>query len=116
MLRVFVYGTLRAGEANHGLLTGAAFVGRVERQPGLSMVDTGWFPAVYLDPEGSGIVGEVYEIDGAILRRLDGLEGYPGHYDRQQIETPFGSAWIYLYSAAKAARFPLVMGGDWKCA
>ena len=62
MTRVFVYGTLLAGEPNHRLLEAASFVGPAETPPVFSLVDLGPFPALVGGGAGA-VVGEVYEVD-----------------------------------------------------
>jgi gamma-glutamylcyclotransferase (GGCT)/AIG2-like uncharacterized protein YtfP len=47
---------------------------------------------------GEGTVqGEVYRIDNATLAELDALRTRGGEYARQLIQTPYGSAWMYVY-------------------
>ena len=47
---------------------------------------------------GNGTVhGEVYRIDNATLAELDALRTRGGEYARQLIQTPYGSAWMYVY-------------------
>ncbi len=108
---IFVYGTLRAGEVNHGLLKGCRFLGCCRTAPLFTMFDMGGYPAVVAGGTTS-ITGEVYRIDGKTLERLDTLEEYPHLYDRVRMETPFGPAWFYLYVEKTGGR-PLVPGGDW---
>jgi gamma-glutamylcyclotransferase (GGCT)/AIG2-like uncharacterized protein YtfP len=115
-MKVAVYGTLRAGRANHHRLGADAVKLSTERLLGFSMVSLGWFPACYVDEVGSGVVVEVYEISDEAFASCDRLEGYPTFYDRVEVETSVGTAWIYVQSKQKAARYPLVMGGDWGCA
>lgn len=109
--RVFVYGTLRRGEPNHWLLQGSRFLGEHRAGPGFVMVDLGTCPGVIPDGEGS-VQGEVYRVDGKTLRRLDRLEAYPVVYTREEIETPFGRAWIYLHRHARG-RTGVIASGDW---
>ena len=62
---------------------------------------------------GGAILGEVFQLDTAGLRRLDRLEEYPSLYDRQLIPTPYGRTWIYLYRGPRGDR-PVINGGDWR--
>ncbi|NEX19250.1 gamma-glutamylcyclotransferase [Thiorhodococcus mannitoliphagus] len=110
--RVFVYGTLLRGEVNHGLLVGAGFLGGFRTRPCYSLFLLGAYPGVVKGGR-TQILGEVYEIDRACLRRLDRLEDYPRLYDRQQIQTPYGRAWIYVYrGSVEGCR--VIRGGDWR--
>jgi gamma-glutamylcyclotransferase (GGCT)/AIG2-like uncharacterized protein YtfP len=93
--RVFVYGTLRRGGANHHHLAPAQLLGTFTTPAAYTMYDLGPYPGVV--PGGdTAICGEVYRITAALLRSLDRLEDYPRHYDRHRILTPWGAAWIYL--------------------
>jgi gamma-glutamylcyclotransferase (GGCT)/AIG2-like uncharacterized protein YtfP len=113
MHRVFVYGTLRAGESNHGLLAGARFVGLARTRPEFRMFDLGPYPAI--TAEGStAIEGEVYEVDDAMRARLDRLEGHPTMYTRTPIVLADGSAAeAYLMSAARLRRYAEIRSGNW---
>lgn len=103
-MKVFVYGTLKRGEGNHGILvrSNAKFLAECEtKHPDFLMFDTGYYPAVvpYPHSEGRGttIKGEVYEVEH--LDNLDALEGYPDLYVRGQVPLSSGdNAWIYLYN------------------
>ncbi len=106
---VFVYGTLRRGQRNHDLISGADFKGPCQLA-GFDMFDTGTFPFVRT---GTGMIhGEVYRISPAQLARLDQLEGHPDFYQRTPVTTPWGEAWLYLFPRALDDSSPLP-GGDW---
>lgn len=111
-MRVFVYGTLLAGEGNHHCLQGAECLGEWTTPPRFSLYDTGPFP-VLCDHGQRRVRGEVYAINGAFLKRLDQLEGYPHHYLRALISTPWGPAWFY-YQRRVPARARMIPGGDWR--
>jgi gamma-glutamylcyclotransferase (GGCT)/AIG2-like uncharacterized protein YtfP len=111
--KVFVYGTLKKGHGNHRLLEGSKLLGNVITKPMFTMVSLGGFPGVLL--EGSTpIVGEVYEVDEVTMQHLDYLEGYPNFYDRTQIHTEHGSAWMYFLGPTYKDSHDIVEDGDWK--
>ncbi len=100
--RVAVYGTLKQGQCNHFVLEGQSFIGHSELST-ITLYDLGPYPAA--KPELSdGVVVEVYEVDDRTLSRLDQLEGFnakspgTGLYNRLQLDTPLGKAWVYIYN------------------
>jgi len=108
---VFVYGTLRKGQGNNTLLQDGKFLGVYETKPDFTMVDLGCFPAV--SPQGkTSISGELYLIDQPAFTNLDQLEGYPTYYDRIQIDTPKGKAWLYVIHHLVETH-KVVESGDW---
>ncbi len=135
MALVFVYGTLRAGEVNdlneaarrHGLpaprLVGSGSV------PG-RLYDFGSYPGYVpaaLEPESAGlpggprVVGDIYEIDEALIPVLDEIEEvYPGQATlfvrtEQEVACADGKRRCLLYPVgAEAVRsLPEIEGGDW---
>ncbi len=135
MALVFVYGTLRAGEVNdlneaarrHGLpaprLVGSGSV------PG-RLYDFGSYPGYVpaaLEPDsaglpgGSRVVGDIYEIDEALIPVLDEIEEvYPGQATlfvrtEQEVACADGKRRCLLYPVgAEAVRsLPEIEGGDW---
>lgn len=82
--RVAVYGTLKAGLGNHGIIKDTEFVGHGKTEPKFDMISFGGFPGV-LDGDKS-IKVEVYQFDdSSILRDLDSLEGHPTFFNREEI-------------------------------
>ncbi len=82
--RVFVYGTLRRGFSNHGLLATSKFIGEAATLRPYWMITTGPFP-VLLDhvPDDFGVpalavVGEIYHVDDATVAaaRSPGARGH----------------------------------------
>lgn len=113
-VRVFVYGSLLAGEPNHRVLTGAALVGAAVTTPAFTMHDLGAFPGLVADGE-QAVAGEVYEVDGAALARLDRLEGHPSFYRRTPITLADGAeVETYLLTRAQVAGRPVVETGSWR--
>jgi gamma-glutamylcyclotransferase (GGCT)/AIG2-like uncharacterized protein YtfP len=107
---VFVYGTLRDGEYNHWYLGESPMLGYYETPPEFSLYDLGPYPGLI---EGhQSVMGEIYVVDDQTLSRLDELEDVPVEYRREQIETPFGMAWIYFYQdVSKLSQ--AIASGDW---
>lgn len=108
---VAVYGSLRVGLHNHRLLEASEFKG-MGLVKGYVMHSLGAFPAITPSEEGPGIFVEVYEVEEGPMKRLDILEGYPRFYNRTQVDTKQGIAWIYYMEDAPGG--PIVEGGDWK--
>lgn len=94
---VFVYGTLKKGHHNNALLNSSTFLGNAETEAEFSMYCNGGYPGVVMGGFDS-IKGEVYEINDKIFSRLDSLEGYPNLYNRIEISTTYGVAWLYIYN------------------
>lgn len=119
---VFVYGTLRRGGANHGLL--APFVRREEAGtvPGV-LLDLGGYPG-WVEGEGA-VRGEVFRLEPPALALvlLDDLEEYFGAgdprnlYERVRVtaRTADGpvEAWAYRYVGPREGAAP-VPGGEWR--
>ncbi len=106
---VFVYGTLRRGEANHHLLSGAEFCGLHLTRPRYRMLHLGTYPGV-VSGGSTAIEGEVYRVDGRGLVDLDRLEAYPRLYRKGLIPTLWGRAWIYLYRGSRDHRAQIPTG------
>lgn len=106
MTRVFVYGTLKRGDANHRYLSGQSFVGEARTMPLYRMFDLGGYPGIIEAAEdGYDIEGELWDVDAECLKRLDRLEGIDdGEYSRQviELEPPYHTepveGYVYLRS------------------
>lgn len=109
---VAVYGSLRKGLHNHSLLENAKLLS-TETTGNFRMYSMGGFP--YIRPVESpyDITIEVYSVDDHEFANLDRLEGYPSFYDRKQIPTTQGNAWIYFIDEPPGGREE-VTTGDWK--
>lgn len=98
MHRIFVYGTLKRGFGNNCLLEGQKFVGEAVTKMSEFLLRSRGIPYVHrIGAGGNKIKGEVYEIDDNCLEHVDGLEGHPNWYRREEVELHDGSkAWIYI--------------------
>jgi gamma-glutamylcyclotransferase (GGCT)/AIG2-like uncharacterized protein YtfP len=94
---VFVYGTLRRGGAGamHIRFPDAKFIADAEVRG--SLYDLGAYPGLRLDESDSSVIGEVYEVDDELLRRLDDFEA-SSHYVRRQVEILSGSHWRIVWT------------------
>ena len=98
---VFVYGTLKRGGSNHGLLQGAEFISESVTLHEYVLRDNGGFPsmchyAVDDDPAVYRVRGELFKITADHLQDLDWLEGHPSFYYRSPIDLVHGKAWAYF--------------------
>lgn len=121
---LFVYGTLRRDAANHRELRDATFIGRARTQPKYELVDMGGYPAL-LEGGADAVVGEVYEIPGALLAALDAFEEVPELYQRKDIAIDHVSSATsgqrvlgptieaYVMTRERAKRAPRLANGDW---
>ena len=113
-VRVFVYGTLLAGEPNHRVLAGARLVAEGRTQPAFELRDLGPFPGL-VHGGGHAVVGEVYEVDDATLAALDRLEGHPRFYKRTRFALDDGAlVETYLLSPRQVEGRPVIESGNWR--
>lgn len=119
---VATYGSLRVGMENEGVnkMAGATYYGQGKTVENIDLYQYGgaYFPSVSLAHSVSGtpVIVDVYETDEAGLTGpYDRLEGYPGFYNRTQIDIAMDSgetvkAWIYHIDREQVNR---VEHGDW---
>ena len=114
MYRVFVYGSLQRGEANHRMMNGARFLARVRTTAAFELFDLGAFPA--MSTKGStAIEGELYEVDADLLGRLDVFEGCPRLYQREVVALDDGtSADGYVMPRQRVGQAPRIAHGCWR--
>ena len=79
-------------------MRGAHFVGRHQSEKIFSMYEFGGYPAVCQNGRHA-ISGEVYRVNDRHFRLLDVLEAYPDFYQRIEIPTRWGDAWMYIVEA-----------------
>ena len=123
---IAVYGTLRRGQRNHGLLSGARYIGTgfvngilrdVPRTPYRAYP----YPALVASSDGRVVV-EVYELrDEAMLAAIDALERFDPSEGRLPyarrvlavIDGPASHAWAYLYQGPLEELGVRIPDGDW---
>ena len=112
--KVFVYGTLIAGECN------ARWAGNARRQKAWTLgtiYDTGCrFPA-FVKRGRTRVKGEVLTVDEDGFKSMDRLEGYPRLYRREQIQVNLVGggrvlAWVYIMNSLRKDA-PVIKSGDW---
>ena len=97
---VFVYGTLRQGNCNHQLMGAARCFGVGSTRDRFAMYIVSGYPYVTAAEERYPIMGELYAVDGEMLKKLDKMEGHPHFYVRREIAVDVGGeehiAWMYV--------------------
>jgi gamma-glutamylcyclotransferase (GGCT)/AIG2-like uncharacterized protein YtfP len=116
MNKVAVYGSLLKGLHNHRLLEESTLLGETQLGLNCKLLDLGSFPGLVKAEQPAVVNMEVYEVTEATMQRLDMLEGHPTFYEREEVDTEYGTAWLYFlhnedgyYGAA-----PVVESGDWR--
>jgi gamma-glutamylcyclotransferase (GGCT)/AIG2-like uncharacterized protein YtfP len=110
---VFVYGTLRRGEANHREIEAGRFVGTARTRAELTLVDLGDYPGL-LEGGRDSVEGELYDVDADHLARLDAFEEHPTLFVRRTIHLDDGREVLaYLLPRERAGEGPRIPSGDW---
>jgi gamma-glutamylcyclotransferase (GGCT)/AIG2-like uncharacterized protein YtfP len=113
---VFVYGTLRSGDAGAMSIRfpNSKFI--ADAKVSGSLYDLGAYPGVLVNESNSLVVGEVYEVDDETLRKLDEFEA-SSNYRRKQVEISVGtllrSGWVYEPNLEFYSSRTLITSGDW---
>lgn len=100
MIKIAVYGTLRAGFGNHRLMEDSTLVGSGLTKEKYTMYASG-IPYVDKDEPTSRIRVEVYDVKDEDLPSIDSLEGHPSWYRREEIPVELDNgeevdAWLYF--------------------
>ena len=95
---VFVYGTLRRGQARSMSIRFPNSEYIVDAKVNGKLYDLGAYPGLLLNASNSVVTGEVYEVDDETLNKLDEFEG-ASNYWRKQVEISIGAermvCWTY---------------------
>ncbi|WP_420631459.1 gamma-glutamylcyclotransferase family protein [Candidatus Leptofilum sp.] len=127
-LPFFVYGTLLPEQPNFSLWESDI----VAKQPatlwGGRLHDMGYYPMLVLAEAAEAVQGMVITVKptgyGAVLQRLDALEGYDpkqpnqNGYRRRMVKVALANgrsqkAWVYLGQSDLVVDKPVVANGDW---
>lgn len=115
MIRLFVYGTLLAGEPYHHLLNRSPSEGPAHTNAGYALLHLGEYPAMVIEPAATGVRGEVYRVDAPTLDQVDAYEDCPALYQRLTIalrDAP--PAIAYVLRDEHRAAWPIISEGDWR--
>ena len=128
-----VYGTLRRGEPNASLLSGARYLGtgRIAgcmREMPQTAERAYAYPSLILGAAGEAgdaceVVIELYDaVDPDLLAVVDALEAFDpddlaaSEYVRRAVdvvEGPVATAWVYVYNGPAEAMGEMILDGDW---
>lgn len=113
---VFVYGSLRGGNARSMSLRFPESKFIAPAKVSGSLYDLGPYPGLVLKESKSLVVGEVYEVDDELLEQLDEFEA-SSNYLRKQVEIPLGGqrrmCWTYEPDPEFYSLNVLIASGDW---
>lgn len=129
MLPFFVYGTLLPGQPNYGLWADAVCSEEAAWMSDGRLYDVGNYP-MFVETKGEGelVRGRLIMVDpaqyGAVLARLDWLEGYDPIRPEQSeyvrtARTAYlpddrtTQAWVYLGKMQYVSALPKIPDGDW---
>jgi gamma-glutamylcyclotransferase (GGCT)/AIG2-like uncharacterized protein YtfP len=112
-VKIFVYGTLLRGEAAHGLLGDARFVGAAHTEPSFTLLDLGEYPALVAGGRDR-VAGEIYEIDAARLAALDAYEDCPAMYARRDLQLGDQRALAYVLQPGLVLAGTRIASGSWR--
>lgn len=101
MLRIAVYGSLREGMGNSGLLNTARKLSTEVVTLPFEMIDMGGFPGLVKSEEQKQVVAEIYEVDEVTYKRVERLESYPSFYTKHTVETTQGATEIYVLNQSR---------------
>jgi gamma-glutamylaminecyclotransferase len=111
-VKLFVYGTLRRGQPGHALLRGAPLLGSARTAAAFTLIDMGEYPAL-LEGGHSAIIGELYEVDAALLVELDVYEDVPDLYLRVEREVAGERVFVYVLRPEHGDGRAVIASGDW---
>ena len=101
---IAVYGSLRQGMGNHGLISQSTLIERRNVNIPYKMISLGGFPGLVQDVQENEIMIELYEVDPPTYARVERLEGYPSFYTKYSFELPEYETPIEIYVLNESGR------------
>jgi gamma-glutamylcyclotransferase (GGCT)/AIG2-like uncharacterized protein YtfP len=93
-------------------LRGAPLLAGARTEAAFTLLDMGEWPAL-LEGGNCAIVGELYEVDDALLVELDAYEDVPDLYLRVEREISGERAFIYVLRPEHGVGRAVIASGDW---
>jgi gamma-glutamylcyclotransferase (GGCT)/AIG2-like uncharacterized protein YtfP len=113
-VRLFVYGTLLAGERDHGLVEAAECAGAQRTLPAFQLVDLGAYAALVAGGSTS-VSGEIYLVDRKTRGEIDVRREVPILFQRVRIQLADGSeAETYVMEPDRVRGRRQLQHGDWR--
>jgi gamma-glutamylaminecyclotransferase len=111
---LFVYGLLLEGEREHELLGKAKLVAKVRTQPGYTLVDLDFYPALLVGGQVA-VLGELYEVDKRTRFELDVHKQCPALFQRLKVTLEDGSeAETYVMQDEQVRGKRRIKHGSWR--
>jgi gamma-glutamylaminecyclotransferase len=108
MVYLLVYGTLKKGYGNHGVLGRSKYINEAMTNSREFTMFDGGFPYVsdgFSDKSNGSILGELYQVDDQqILDNLDRLEGVPHLYVKREVDVTALDGQTYTATMYVASR------------
>lgn len=83
---LFVYGSLKTGQANHRLIADQEYLGPAVTEPRYRIIDMGRYPGLVEDAaNGLAVRGELWAVARPCLLELDEFEGGEGTWSRHSV-------------------------------
>jgi len=108
-MRIIVYGSLRRKQGDSHWMTNGLLLGDFQLE-GYDLYNLGHHSGVI--PGDGKVYCEVYRVDASTLGELDAIRTAGDEYKRELIQTPYGSAWLYVYQRSVSGR-TRILSGDW---
>lgn len=111
---LFVYGTLKRGHRNHGLLAGQKFLGAAATEPRYRVFDLGPHPGLVADEaNGLAVKGELWAVSACCLAELDDFEEVPGPFVRASVAIAGRTDEVFAYFWTRPAPAGAAAGDEW---
>jgi gamma-glutamylcyclotransferase (GGCT)/AIG2-like uncharacterized protein YtfP len=112
--RLFVYGSLLAGQPDHHLMAGAEALGSAHTEPTYQLIDLGAYAAL-VSAGSISVAGELYHVDLETRARLDRHRQVPILFQRARVRLSDGSeAEAYVMSPDQVRGRRRLRHGDWR--